>query len=90
MSSSFQFKHVAVLLFLIIMIGGCRAQLSTTFYASTCSNMTSIVEGVIEQAQKNDVRIGAKLIRLHFHDCFVDVIYSFSSFYTVCACMDFA
>lgn len=50
------------------------AQLSPTFYASTCPNVSSIVRGVVEQAARNDVRLGAKLIRMHFHDCFVDVI----------------
>lgn len=48
------------------------AQLSPTFYASTCPNVSSIVRGVVEQAARNDVRLGAKLIRMHFHDCFVD------------------
>ncbi|KAI4334656.1 hypothetical protein L6164_013374 [Bauhinia variegata] len=49
-----------------------NAQLCATFYDSTCPNASAIVRGVIEQAAQSDVRIGAKLIRLHFHDCFVD------------------
>ncbi|KAF9597384.1 hypothetical protein IFM89_017730 [Coptis chinensis] len=31
-----------------------------------------IVRGVIQEALRSDPRIGASLIRLHFHDCFVD------------------
>ncbi|KAJ6713435.1 PEROXIDASE 72-RELATED [Salix purpurea] len=50
--------------------GNSDAQLSPTFYASTCPNVSRIVRGVVEQAARNDVRIGAKLIRMHFHDCF--------------------
>uniref|UniRef100_A0A5B6YH61 Peroxidase n=1 Tax=Davidia involucrata TaxID=16924 RepID=A0A5B6YH61_DAVIN len=70
MSSSFSFITAA--LFLAVVFGGSNAQLSATFYANTCPNVSSIVRGVLDTAQQNDVRIGAKLIRVHFHDCFVD------------------
>ncbi|XP_006849542.2 peroxidase A2 [Amborella trichopoda] len=49
-----------------------RAQLSATFYDTTCPNVISIVRNVVQQAAQSDARIGASLIRLHFHDCFVD------------------
>ncbi|VFQ74077.1 unnamed protein product [Cuscuta campestris] len=49
-----------------------EAQLSATFYSNTCSNVSAIVSSVIQQASRNDPRIGASLIRLHFHDCFVN------------------
>ncbi|KAK4265670.1 hypothetical protein QN277_026691 [Acacia crassicarpa] len=48
-----------------------RAQLSPTFYNQTCPNVTAIVSSVIQSAFQTDIRIGASLIRLHFHDCFV-------------------
>ncbi|XP_031492508.2 peroxidase A2-like [Nymphaea colorata] len=48
-----------------------NAQLSATFYQTTCPNVTSVVSSVIQQALQSDARIGASLIRLHFHDCFV-------------------
>ncbi|KAL0338023.1 UNVERIFIED_CONTAM: Peroxidase 15 [Sesamum calycinum] len=47
------------------------AQLNSTFYSSTCPNVSNIVTTVIQQALQSDPRIGASLIRLHFHDCFV-------------------
>lgn len=50
------------------------AQLTTNFYENSCPNASAIVRRVMEQAQQSDVRIGAKLIRLHFHDCFVQVL----------------
>ncbi|CAM8895537.1 unnamed protein product [Rhodiola kirilowii] len=55
-----------------LLIGSSQAQLSSTFYATSCPNVSSVVHGVIQQAETSDVRIGAKLIRLHFHDCFVN------------------
>ncbi|CAA7401308.1 unnamed protein product [Spirodela intermedia] len=62
----------AAALFLAMLLHGCNAQLSTRFYDSSCSNLTSVVTNVIRQAQNSDPRIHASLIRLHFHDCFVD------------------
>lgn len=49
-----------------------NAQLSTNYYSTTCPNVSSIVQNVIQQALQSDARIGASLIRLHFHDCFVN------------------
>ncbi|KAK7392781.1 hypothetical protein VNO78_21229 [Psophocarpus tetragonolobus] len=49
-----------------------EAQLSSTFYSSTCSNASSIVRSAVQQALQSDSRIAASLIRLHFHDCFVN------------------
>ncbi|KAL4380746.1 hypothetical protein HN51_004076 [Arachis hypogaea] len=48
-----------------------KAQLSTTFYLRTCPNLQHIVFDVVAKASFSDPRIGASLIRLHFHDCFV-------------------
>lgn len=82
MSSSW----VSILLSLSLVatiFGASKAQLSSTFYDTTCPNASSVVRGVIQQAAQRDVRIGAKLIRLHFHDCFVDVRYIYISIYSV-------
>ncbi|KDP44301.1 hypothetical protein JCGZ_19168 [Jatropha curcas] len=58
-----------------ILVGGVSmayGQLSPTFYDESCPNVSSIIRGVIEQTLQSDPRIGASLIRLHFHDCFVN------------------
>ncbi|XP_061373665.1 peroxidase A2-like [Gastrolobium bilobum] len=47
------------------------AQLDPSFYSSTCPNVHSIVRDVIKNVSKSDPRMLASLIRLHFHDCFV-------------------
>ncbi|KAL6505822.1 hypothetical protein OROHE_023201 [Orobanche hederae] len=45
--------------------------LSPTFYNSTCHNAPSTIRASIRQAVSNEPRMAASLIRLHFHDCFV-------------------
>ncbi|MCL7046212.1 hypothetical protein MKW94_013769 [Papaver nudicaule] len=47
-------------------------ELRENYYAESCPNVSSIVRGVIEQKLINDTRIGASMLRLHFHDCFVN------------------
>ncbi|TVU31427.1 hypothetical protein EJB05_23111 [Eragrostis curvula] len=51
--------------------GGATAQLCEDYYDYTCPDAYNIVKRVLIQAHKSDVRIYASLIRLHFHDCFV-------------------
>ena len=51
------------------------AQLRTDYYASVCPNLESIVRAAMTQAVSNERRIGASLLRLFFHDCFVQVRY---------------
>ena len=64
---------VLTILVALLQQHGTNAQLNSTFYANTCPNVSSIVSGVVQQALQSDPRIGASLIRLHFHDCFVNV-----------------
>ncbi|KAH6820569.1 Peroxidase superfamily protein [Perilla frutescens var. hirtella] len=49
----------------------CEAQLSTTFYNSRCPNASTIIRNSIRRAISRERRMAASLIRLHFHDCFV-------------------
>ncbi|XP_054806003.1 peroxidase A2-like [Prosopis cineraria] len=46
-------------------------QLDPSFYKETCPKVHAIVREVVHNALRSDPRIGASLIRLHFHDCFV-------------------
>jgi peroxidase len=57
--------------FLFIAIIQCEAQLSPTFYDSTCPNALSTIRSSIRQAVSLEPRMAASLLRLHFHDCFV-------------------
>ncbi|XP_054810127.1 peroxidase 10 [Prosopis cineraria] len=47
-------------------------QLNYRFYDSTCPNLTGIVRYNVWSAISNESRIAASLLRLHFHDCFVN------------------
>jgi peroxidase len=46
--------------------------LTTTFYDQACPKVFSIVKAGVQKAVKAEKRMAASLIRLHFHDCFVN------------------
>lgn len=47
--------------------------LTTTYYDRSCPQLQSIVKAEVQRAVKDEKRMAASLIRLHFHDCFVNV-----------------
>ncbi|CAN6206053.1 unnamed protein product [Urochloa humidicola] len=49
------------------------AQLSSSedYYDTSCPGALSTIQTVVETAVQLDQRMGASLLRLHFHDCFV-------------------
>ncbi|KAL0408985.1 UNVERIFIED_CONTAM: Lignin-forming anionic peroxidase [Sesamum radiatum] len=57
--------------FLLLSTIPCQAQLSPSFYDTTCPNALSTIRTSIRQAVSRERRMAASLIRLHFHDCFV-------------------
>ncbi|KAJ0881526.1 putative peroxidase [Helianthus annuus] len=46
--------------------------LKTGFYSSTCPKAEAIVRSTVEAHFKDDPTVAAGLLRLHFHDCFVE------------------
>ncbi|CAI9096928.1 OLC1v1033192C1 [Oldenlandia corymbosa var. corymbosa] len=63
---------ISLLLLLLSSINGCEAQLSSqNFYSSSCPNALSTIRTVIRSAVSRERRMAGSLIRLHFHDCFV-------------------
>ncbi|CAL1362095.1 unnamed protein product [Linum trigynum] len=73
LSSSFHQLVVAASLMGMALFLSCNAQqLAPTFYSPTCPSVTNIIRQVLVNASATDPRIGASLIRLHFHDCFVN------------------
>lgn len=55
-------------------IGGLKSfGLSPGFYSQSCPQADDIVMSVLKNAISKDPRMAASLLRLHFHDCFVQV-----------------
>ncbi|WOK92826.1 lignin-forming anionic peroxidase-like [Canna indica] len=66
---------VASLLFLMSAIS-CEAydndiDLTTDYYAKSCPKALPIIKSVVRAAVAKERRMAASLVRLHFHDCFV-------------------
>nr|GLL24388.1 cationic peroxidase 1-like [Ipomoea trifida] len=62
-----------LLLILSLLLGlNYSAQLSEDFYSKTCPNALSIIKTAVANAVELEARMGASLLRLHFHDCFVN------------------
>uniref|UniRef100_A0A0E0LPS1 peroxidase n=1 Tax=Oryza punctata TaxID=4537 RepID=A0A0E0LPS1_ORYPU len=58
------------LLLLAALVSTATAQLSPTFYDTSCPRAMSIIKSAVTAAVNNEPRMGASLLRLHFHDCF--------------------
>lgn len=67
-------------LFCLLACPAAHAQLSPTFYAVSCPNLESIVRSAMSQAVAKENRMGASILRLFFHDCFVNVSAHFIGF----------
>ena len=80
-SPSFRSAAAAGVLLAMVVAAVClpaaAAQLCEDYYDDTCPDAYDIVKQVLMDAHQSDTRIFASLIRLHFHDCFVQVPLSF-------------
>ncbi|KAL6200460.1 hypothetical protein ACLB2K_030241 [Fragaria x ananassa] len=77
MASSTRFSFCSILVIVMLGVlsgfpGRSSAQLSTNFYSGSCPKLFTTVKSVVQSAISNENRIGASLLRLHFHDCFVN------------------
>ena len=65
-----------VLLLLLSLFAQTNAQgLKVGFYDNTCPKAEGIVKKSVLDAIKKDRTIGAPLLRMFFHDCFVRVMF---------------
>ncbi|KAE8654738.1 Peroxidase 4 [Hibiscus syriacus] len=65
------FRAAAMVMLLALSFSACQGQLSPTFYAETCPDALSTIRTSVRSAIARERRMAASLIRLHFHDCFV-------------------
>ncbi|KAK3156450.1 hypothetical protein QOZ80_2AG0107450 [Eleusine coracana subsp. coracana] len=67
--ASFRTWHC--LLAFSLLASAVSGQLSSTFYATSCPTLELIVRATVIRALVAERRMGASLVRLFFHDCFV-------------------
>jgi len=65
-------KLISIICFL--QISALNGQLRVGFYSESCHNVESIVSSMVKEASQREPRMPAILLRLHFHDCFVQVL----------------
>ncbi|CAN6448528.1 unnamed protein product [Victoria cruziana] len=65
-------KLFASLTLLVLLLGGSSAQLTPDFYCDTCPGLFDAVSKQIKLAVAREKRMGASVLRLFFHDCFVN------------------
>jgi len=70
-------RFVCVVVIAVVMLGGLpfssEAQLDPFFYRHSCPQVHRLVLKVVKKVSDRDPRMPASLVRLFFHDCFVQV-----------------
>ncbi|MED6156049.1 Peroxidase 52 [Stylosanthes scabra] len=70
--ASFCSNMIRLFLVVLVVLGSANAQLSKDFYSSSCPKLLDTVKCTVEAAIAKETRMGASLLRLFFHDCFVN------------------
>ncbi|KAK4255614.1 hypothetical protein QN277_008593 [Acacia crassicarpa] len=70
--ASFTHFFLLSLSLLSLFASSSNAKLSPHFYARCCPNLQAIVRTTMSQALAREARLGASILRLFFHDCFVN------------------
>ncbi|KAK6779886.1 hypothetical protein RDI58_022070 [Solanum bulbocastanum] len=63
---------ILLIIFPLLLKLSSAQSLSANFYSSSCPNVLSIIKTAVNSAVSSEARMGASLLRLHFHDCFVN------------------
>jgi peroxidase/lariat debranching enzyme len=68
------FLSIAVSYFCIFCyVSSVTASLSFDFYAASCPTVELIIRNTVSSSSSDDPSIPGKLLRMVFHDCFVEV-----------------
>ncbi|CAN1349007.1 Peroxidase 4 [Linum perenne] len=71
---------VLSLALLLVLLPFSNAQLTTSYYSKSCPHLNDVVFSAVQSAVRKEARMGASLLRLFFHDCFVNLLDDTSSF----------
>ncbi|SPT20448.1 unnamed protein product [Triticum aestivum] len=71
-SSKHAFGSYGIMALLFFSAALVSADLSAEFYDESCPDALDIIEDAVRAAVSKESRMGASLLRLHFHDCFVN------------------
>ncbi|CAH9074017.1 unnamed protein product [Cuscuta epithymum] len=67
-------RNLIATVFVVSLLTNCsyaKQHLTTHFYSKTCPKLFSTVHQIVQSVVHKENRMGASLLRLHFHDCFV-------------------
>lgn len=64
---------LVVVFVILISVETSSSQLTPDFYDRVCPDALPVIRKIVQQAIQQEPRMGASLLRLHFHDCFVNV-----------------
>lgn len=73
------FRGYTLIMSLLLVSSAVNSQLTTDFYVGTCPSLLQVVRKAVRSAIMTEMRMAASLLRLHFHDCFVNVRDCFNS-----------
>ncbi|KAF3450299.1 hypothetical protein FNV43_RR06379 [Rhamnella rubrinervis] len=67
---------LSVILAMEVMVSGYRfgeaGGLSMNYYIMTCPFAESVIKDIVNRALQDDPTVAAGLVRMHFHDCFIE------------------
>ncbi|WOL09110.1 peroxidase P7-like [Canna indica] len=72
MAAAFSRSCFALCLLFVLLASPSTGQLSSSFYSTTCPTLEATVLLTMTTAVLQEPRIGASILRLFFHDCFVN------------------
>ncbi|RWR93971.1 cationic peroxidase 1 [Cinnamomum micranthum f. kanehirae] len=64
--------YLTLFIVMVTISSPVSAQLSVSFYANTCPSVFDTVRTAVRSAINREARMGASLLRMFFHDCFVN------------------
>lgn len=73
---------VVILMVMDVIASGWRVDgLNMNYYIMSCPFAEGIVKNTVNRALQDDPTLAAALLRMHFHDCFIQVNNPFSFFF---------